>query len=146
MTKTRESQTARTSELPASSDRRQSRRLRLELETAVPVLVRSTNGTQWGLARNVSEGGMLIELREPPPIGAEVEIKLFGVQGSIDAPDAVFVRGEVRHNVAWNFAQNEAGPRNRPGMSGIGVRFCEPAPAPVETVPGLFVKGSTAGN
>ena len=46
---------------PAPSERRTSRRIRLRLETAVPVLVRGDVGLQWGLARNVSEGGMLIE-------------------------------------------------------------------------------------
>lgn len=128
------------SDTSVPNDRRSGRRLRLELETAVPVLIRSDNGTQWGLARNVSSGGMLIELQEPPPIGAPVEIKLFGVQGSIDAPDAVVIRGEVRHNVAWNFHHPE-GARGRPGMSAIGVRFV--AETPVE---GVLVPGSTAGN
>jgi hypothetical protein len=38
---------------------------------------------------------MLIELKTPAPIGTPVEIKLFGVQGSIDAPDAVVMHAEV---------------------------------------------------
>lgn len=104
-------------------DRRSSRRVRLDLETAVPVLVREMNGTlQWGLARNISEGGMLIELKQPPAIGAHVEIKIFGVNGSADAPDNVIVFAEVRHNLAWNFAGDET----RAGLSAVGVRFCSP--------------------
>lgn len=106
---------------PAPSERRSCRRIRLKLETAVPVMVRGDVGVQWGLARNVSEGGMLIELKTPPPIGSLVEIKLFGVQGSIDAPDAVELHAEVRHHVAWNFS----GP-GVPVLTAVGVRFVEP--------------------
>lgn len=106
---------------PGPSERRESRRIRLRLETAVPVMVRSDDGVQWGLARNVSEGGMLIEMKTPAAIGTRVEIKLFGVQGSIDAPDAVLLHAEVRHHVAWNFA----GP-GVPTLTAIGVRFVAP--------------------
>ncbi len=66
-------------------------------------------------------------------IGQEIKV-------AIDAPDAVVVKGEVRHNVAWNFHHPE-GARGRPGMSAIGVRFV--AETPVE---GVLVPGSTAGN
>lgn len=99
----------------------------------MPVLVRGDVGLQWGLARNVSEGGMLIELKTPAPIGTRVEIKLFGVQGSIDAPDAVLLHAEVRHHVAWNFA----GP-GVPSLTAIGVRFVEPR----EDYAALFVGGA----
>ena len=118
---------------PAPSERRSCRRIRLHLDTAVPVLVRSDVGVQWGLARNVSEGGMLIEIKTPAPIGTPVEIKLFGVQGSIDAPDAVVMHAEVRHHVAWNF---RGGP-GRPSLTAIGVRFVEPR----EDVAALLVGG-----
>jgi len=113
---------------PAPSERRRSRRIRIRLETAVPVTVRGDNGLQWGLARNVSEGGMLVEVKEPPPIGSRLEIKLFGVKGSLDAPDAALLRGEVRHHVSWNCAD---GPR----VAAIGVRFSEPH----EEVEAMFV-------
>jgi hypothetical protein len=105
---------------PPVAERRRSRRLRLELETAVPVIVREDGCVQWGLVRNLSDGGMLIELTEPPPIGAALQIQIPGVRGSIDAPDAVVLHGEVRHHVAWNF-----GGEGR-GMHAVGVRFSPP--------------------
>src|SRR4051794_32365782 len=92
---------------PSSSDRRRGGRLLLTMETAVPVLVRSGAELQWGIARNVSDGGMLVELQEPPPIGAPVEIQIFGIHGSTDAPDPAVVYGEVRHQIAWNFFEGD---------------------------------------
>ena len=113
----------------SGGDRRHARRVRLELETAVPVLVRDQSGSlQWGLARNISEGGMLIELQTPPSIGARIQVKIFGIQGSADAPDAVFVHAEVRHNLAWNL-----GGERKTKLSAIGVRFA--APPPTELLP-----------
>lgn len=117
---------------PAPAERRSSRRIRLKLDTAVPVKVRSDVGVQWGLARNVSEGGMLIELRTPPPIGSTLQVELMGVRGSVDAPDPAVLDGEVRHHVAWNFA----GPGTR-SLTAIGVRFIEPQ----RDVEELFVGG-----
>lgn len=106
----------------SGQDRRHGRRVRLDLETAVPVLVRDqSGGLQWGLARNISEGGMLIEVQSPPSIGARIQVKIFGIQGSADAPDAVFVHAEVRHNLAWNL-----GGDRRTKLSAIGVRFAAP--------------------
>jgi hypothetical protein len=107
----------------AARERRRSRRLRLDLDTAVPIQVRSAGGlVQWGVARNISEGGMLIELQEPPPIGAYVAIKILGVSGSEDAPDAVVVHAEVRHALSWNFGSDD----RRSGISAVGVRFVPP--------------------
>lgn len=102
-------------------DRRHGRRLRLELETIVPVIVRGPGFVQRGLARNVSEGGMLIEIERPPSIGSRIEIRVAGVKGSLDAPDAFTVFGEVRHQVFWTFA-GKARPER---MNAVGVRFVE---------------------
>src|SRR3990167_3272410 len=103
------------------ADRRRARRLRVSLEIAVPVTVRSEHVIARGLARNISEGGMLIELRQLPPIGSEIEITIAGVGGSSDAPEAIRLLGEVRHHVAWQFAQD----RSTKTLRGAGVRFLE---------------------
>lgn len=113
-------------EAPASDrrsgrDRRKSTRVRLSLEIAVPVLVQSDLGLQRGLARNLSEGGMLIELTELPPIGTRLEITFAGVKGSHDAPEPVVLRGEVRHQLAWQYGRG--GPDQT--LRGVGVRFVE---------------------
>lgn len=121
-----------TSDLPSTlpvdrrsgEDRRKGRRVPLELNTTVPVVVRDLGRVQWGIARNVSEGGMLVEVRDPPSIGAFVEIKLAGMQGTIAAPDAVYLTGEVRHQMAWAY-----GPDGKT-LSAVGIRFVD-APEPV---------------
>jgi len=105
-------------------DRRRDRRIKLDLETAVPVVIRSGGLVQWGLARNISEGGMLIEIAEAPPIGSRVEVKIAGIQGSLDAPESVLLHGEVRHHVAWRVGS----PPSR--LHAIGLRFV-PEPEPL---------------
>ena len=104
------------------ADRRRSRRVGMSLDTAVPVQLRTDDIVQWGMARNISEGGMLIEVREPPTIGSEVEVRIPGIQGSSDAPTPAVLRGEVRHHVAWNFADED----KRTSLCAIGVRFLPP--------------------
>lgn len=105
-----------------SLDRRRSHRIRLDFETAVPVILRSASGQlRWGVARNVSEGGMLIEMEDPPPIGEAIEVEIGGIRGSMDSPETVALVGEVRHHVAWNFKAD--GKRGKTRLSAIGVRF-----------------------
>lgn len=118
-------------ETPKGHERRASRRVCLNLDVAVPVLVRGPSGLLRGLARNISEGGMLIELADLPGIGARLEITFTGVPGSADAPDPVTLHGEVRHQVAWQHAQ-----RGQTHMlKGVGVRFLEPSELEEELVP-----------
>ncbi|MEO1334210.1 MAG: PilZ domain-containing protein, partial [Myxococcota bacterium] len=51
-------------------------RVPLEVPLAVPVHIRSELGFHRGLARNISEDGMLVELEETPPIGSRVEVTI----------------------------------------------------------------------
>jgi hypothetical protein len=118
-------------DVPIGHERRSSRRLSLNLDVAVPVLVRGPDGLLHGVARNISEGGMLIELAELPGIGARLEITIMGVAGSADAPDGVTLVGEVRHQLAWQHAVQG---RARL-LKGVGVRFLEPAEIEEPSVP-----------
>jgi len=102
-------------------ERRGDRRLNLDLETAVPVLVKMEDYMYWGLARNISERGMLIEMQNPPPIGAQVDIVFTGSRGAHHASDTVELTGEVRHQMAFNY--NSKGQAR--SMTAIGVRFCQ---------------------
>lgn len=105
-----------------SSDRRRNARLSLSFEIAVPVRVDTDLGMQRGLARNISEGGMLIELEEAPPIASRVRVTIAGIKGSADAPDEVVLEGEVRHHLAWQFTK----PSGTKTLRGVGIRFVEP--------------------
>jgi hypothetical protein len=108
-------------ERSSGRERRHDSRIRLSLEVAVPVVVRSEGFVEAGLARNISEGGMLVQLRELPAIGSRVEITIGGVQGSSDAPESVTLEGEVRHHVAWQYRTKGQVKL----MRGVGVRFLE---------------------
>ena len=89
------------------ADRR--KRIRHTIETTTPVVVRGGGMIQWGLARNWSAGGMLIEVGSSIGIGEAVEIKISGVKGSESAPEAVTVKGEVRHQLAWRYGEDSPG-------------------------------------
>ena len=102
-------------------DRRRDRRVRLSLEIAVPVRVTGPGMDFRGLARNLSEGGMLVELPDAPPIGTRVSVTFDGIRGSSDAPDSVELRGEVRHHMSWQYTARGASHRLR----GVGIRFLE---------------------
>lgn len=105
---------ARVTTQEAGTNRRQDRRIPLSLDVAVPVLVRGFNGLQRGLARNVSERGMFLEVREPPPIGTEIEVTFAGPA----LTDALVLCGEVRHHVAWQVGGHR-------GLKGVGIRFLD---------------------
>jgi hypothetical protein len=102
-------------------ERRQDSRIRLSLEVAVPVVVRTDELVEAGLARNISEGGMLIQLKELPSIGSRVEVTIGGIKGSTDAPEAATLEGEIRHHVAWQYRSKGQVKL----MRGVGIRFLE---------------------
>jgi c-di-GMP-binding flagellar brake protein YcgR len=114
------------SQIPKKGDRRKGdrrgcHRISLSLDIAVPVRVESDVGPQRGLARNFSEGGMLLEVGEPPPIGSRVRVTISGIRGSRDAPEEVTLEGEVRHHLAWQYTRSSG----TTTLRGIGVRFLE---------------------
>lgn len=112
---------------PVEAPMRRPLGVRTTFETSFPVLVRGDPGLQRGFARNISEGGMLVQLSELPPIGSPVEITFAGIDGSADAPEPFTLHGEVRHHHVYQYAQ-EGFPSQ---LRAAGIRF---APAePVET-------------
>jgi hypothetical protein len=75
------------------------------------------HGAQIYVARNVSEGGMFIESREPLPLGCEVLVHF-------EIPDGggeIVARGEVKNHYYLNYSDS-TGPR---AVSGMGIRFLE---------------------
>ena len=102
------------------SERRSERRINLDFETAVPVLVRTEEQMYWGLARNISEHGMLIQMQSPPPMGTQVDVTLTGIRGIGHDDDAFELTGEVRHHLAWNYHAKGV----KKAVTAVGVRFC----------------------
>ena len=104
------------------SDRRRGQRIPLSLQGATPVFLVGEGFRVRGLARNISEGGVLVEVVQPPPIGTRVEVTFEAIEGSRQASEALALLGEVRHQVAWSFMQR--GDTRR--LRGVGIRFLEP--------------------
>jgi len=67
------------------------------------------------IARNVSEGGMFLESRDPLPLGSTVRVHF----AMPDSDDEITAVGEVKNHYFLNFA-DAGGPR---AICGMGIRF-----------------------
>ena len=93
-------------------------RFHIRFNKAFPVMVLSElYGETGAVARNISEGGMFIEMADPLPLGSKVTVS-FRAAGGGD----LSARGEVKHHYCFNYT----GPGGEPCLSrGIGLRFTE---------------------
>ena len=93
-------------------------RCHLRFSKAFPVVVVSElYGDTPAVARNISSGGMFVEMADPLPLGSVVTIS-FRAAGGGD----LSVRGEVKHHYCFNYG----GPDGEPALArGIGLRFLE---------------------
>ena len=94
------------------------RRLDVRFDKLIPVVVASEIfGDSDAVARNLSAGGMFLEMSDPLPLGAVVTVHF-------QMPDShgdIAVRGEVKHQYCFNISAND-----RPHCArGIGLRFLE---------------------
>lgn len=72
-------------------------------------------GDSHGIARNISAGGIFLEVADPLPLGSVVHVHF----QMPDSDDEIVARGEVKRHYFLNY--NDAqGPRQ---MTGMGVRF-----------------------
>lgn len=93
-------------------------RLHMRFDKAFPVIVGSEiYGECQAVARNISEGGMMVEMIDPLPLGSFVTVH-FEVP---DCPGDIVVRAEVKHHYCFNFASADQPSSTR----GIGLRFVE---------------------
>jgi len=86
-------------------------------DKAFPVSIRTDKfGECSAVARNISAGGIMVEVAQPLPLGTEVRV-FFSVP---ESPARIIARGEVKNHYFLNFA-DPAG-RKR-ALTGMGVRF-----------------------
>ena len=98
--------------LPVCSEKRQ----RLRFDKVFPVRVESVLfGELAGVARNVSAGGIFIEMRDPLPLGARVRVSF----SDPDETAEIVALGEVKNHYFVNYVQ-QGGTRS---VSGMAVRF-----------------------
>jgi hypothetical protein len=94
------------------------KRQAMRFETAFPVIVLSEAfGESNAMARNISSGGILLEVQEPLPLGTQVRI-LFAMP---DSQASIVARGEVKNHYFLNFSDG-GGQRS---LTGMAVKFSE---------------------
>jgi hypothetical protein len=100
------------------------KRTSLRFDTVFPVLISSDQfGEQNAMARNISAGGILLEIQEPLPLGTRVRVH-FCMQSTARVADegpTIVARGEVKNHYFLNFA-DDSGPRS---LTGMAIRFTE---------------------
>jgi hypothetical protein len=94
-------------------------RIHVRFDKVFPVLVGSElYGDSAAVARNISAGGMLVEMAFPLPLGTVVTIH-FQCPRPDGGADEIVARAEVKHHYCLNFATGAEPASTR----AIGVRF-----------------------
>jgi hypothetical protein len=90
----------------------------LRFEKVFPVILSTEDfGECNAMARNISAGGILVELAEPLPLGTEVRVHFW----MPDSQASIIARGEVKNHYFLNFSDG-SGQRS---LSGMAIRFTE---------------------
>jgi len=111
-------------------------RIYLRFDKAFPVMIGSEiYGDSRAIARNISAGGMFVELIDPPPLGSVVSVS-FRIPGS---GEAVVARAEVKHHYCLNIS-TASGPSC---ARGIGLRFVEFVEEPAVPRRSTFTRNRT---
>jgi len=92
------------------------RRAEPRLDKAFPVFLQGDRGGALGIARNISEGGLFVETRNPEPIGSQVRITFPSQAGEMTAV------AEVRYVCHLVGRLTRDGVRQG-ALRGMGVRF-----------------------
>ncbi|RMG11658.1 MAG: pilus assembly protein PilZ [Deltaproteobacteria bacterium] len=94
------------------SERRKARRL----DKVFPVFVSGDGGIAFGIARNISEGGLYVETHAPEPLGAKVRVT-FAFPGS---NAEISAEAEVRYTSTLNYGERDGRVR---AVRGMGLKF-----------------------
>ena len=97
------------------------KRIHSRFDKAFPVVIGSElYGDTYAIARNVSAGGILVEMSYAPPLGTIVTVH-FQHAREDDQVDEIVVRAEVKHHHYLNFT----GGNDAASARAIGLRFIE---------------------
>ena len=81
-------------------------------------------GDSFAVARNVSAGGILVEMTYAPPLGTVVTVHFQHARDD-DQLDEIVARAEVKHHHYLNFTGSTAGGSDAASARAIGLRFIE---------------------
>lgn len=91
-------------------------RQHLRFDKIFPVRIESILfGEFQAIARNVSAGGIFVELHDPLPIGAKVRVSFMNPQQTIE----ISALGEVKNHYFINYSQNG----DLHSISGMAIKF-----------------------
>ncbi len=98
------------------------KRLHTRFDKAFVVVIGSElYGDTHGIARNVSAGGILVEMSYAPPLGTIVTVHFQNARGD-ELVDEIVVRAEVKHHHYLNF---QDGRPEAASARAVGMRFLE---------------------
>ena len=100
------------------------KRVHTRFDKAFVVVIGSeVYGDTFAVARNISEGGILVEMSYAPPLGTVVNVHFQYAHGTgVDDPlDEIVARAEVKHHHYLNFGSGDDAASSR----AIGMRFIE---------------------
>jgi hypothetical protein len=100
------------------------KRIHSRFDKVFPVMIGSElYGDGVAIARNVSAGGILVEMSYAPPLGTIVTVHFQNARGD-DLMDEIVARAEVKHHHYLNFAASGPGSETASARA-IGMRFLE---------------------
>jgi hypothetical protein len=87
----------------------------MRFDLAFPVLIESIFGISRCVARNISEGGIFLEMQQPLPLGSTVSVTFEQPGGGT----TLVAQGEVKHALCLAYGS----PEGTKQLRGVGVRF-----------------------
>jgi hypothetical protein len=100
------------------------KRIHNRFDKVFPVMIGSElYGDGYAIARNVSAGGILVEMSYAPPLGTIVTVHFQHARGD-DLMDEIVARAEVKHHHYLNFG-TAAADGEQASSRAIGMRFIE---------------------
>ena len=94
------------------------RRTSMRFDKAFPVYLSGEEGMTRGIARNISDGGMFIETREPYRLGSRIKVTFVAA----DSTAEITMVGEVRYQCFLSYGGTN---ETESQLRGMGVRFVE---------------------
>ena len=90
----------------------------MRFDKAFTVYLSGEEGMTRGIARNISDGGMFIETREPYRLGSRIKVTFVAA----DSTTEISMVGEVRYQCFLSYG---GGAEGESQLRGMGVRFVE---------------------
>ncbi len=96
------------------------KRAAYRFEKVFPVILSTEEfGEVNAMARNISAGGILIEIPDPMPLGTAVRVHFF----MPDSQATIIARGEVKNHYFLNFNDPQGGGQR--SLTGMAIKFSE---------------------